>query len=428
MSRTRVALVAGAVALIAALTIIPLYAHEEHAAPVGGSFDPDTPRVVSEATAIAIGLATAEVDFGTIEDVVRLAGVVRAEPASLRAVAPIYGGVLRSINAQPGDRVTSGMLLAEMDSPEIAALHRELRRVRAEVASMEINALALKSGADLSDAEVQRLAGASESVPGNLLAQRRAEAIKLRAEADVRQLALAQARVEAAALAEQLQAAGATSGSPTGIVRLVAPIDGVVLTRSAVVGAGVASGQTLVTIGDLSRVQIEGELPDGLVDRVAQKLGAGVRIRPGARTASAPIIEGVVAFASPTIHPITRTAQLIVDADNAAGQLRPGQFADLSVVVSASDSAVVVPLSAVVKEGPLQYVFVKEGEGDEAKYLKRDIATGLRDDRQVEILHGLVPGDIVVVRGAFSLSQLRGSVPGGTESAAPAESGHGHSH
>ena len=55
-------------------------------------------------------------------------------------------------------------------------------------------------------------------------------------------------------------------------------------------------------------------------------------------------------------------------------------------------------------------------------------------DRVVEIKQGLVPGDVIVVSGAFSVSQLRGFVPGAPEPAQPAPTagkssdGHGHTH
>ena len=177
-------------------------------------------------------------------------------------------------------------------------------------------------------------------------------------------------------------------------------------------------------------MQVEGELPEGLLDRLGSAQGAEVRIRRGVSAASDVVADGIVRFISPVIDATKRTAHLIVDVNNAPGLLRQGQFVDLAVVLSTNDSAVVVPVSAIVKEGPLQYVFVKEGKAENVVFKKRDIATGVRDDRVVEIKQGLVPGDVIVVSGAFSVSQLRGFVPGAPEPAEPAKSGddHGHTH
>lgn len=465
MARSRAAVVVGALALATAAILIPVYAHEGHGKPTGATFDPNAPKKVSEATAAAIALATAEVDFGQVEDVVRLTGMVRARPDALFAVAPRYAGVVRSIAVQPGDRVSSGTPLAEVESPEIAKLLYDLKRLEADterlsadlkraesqVASLEIEVPALTQGADIADAEVQRLTSAGESVSANLLAQRRSEAIKLRADAGLRRVALGQAKADVESLRRQVESTRASAEalrgtlprvnsdqstelladpSRPGLVRFVSPIEGVVTVRTAIVGEGVDAGRAIVTVGEFSRVQIEGELPEGLVDRIAGAANSKVRIRRGVGATSEVVAEGIVRFVSPVIDATKRTAHVIIDADNAAGLLRQGQFVDLSVVVGSNDSAVVIPASAIVKEGPLQFVFVREGKDENITYKKRDLATGVRDDRVVEVKQGLVPGDVVVVSGAFSLSQLRGFVPAAPEPATSAKSddGHGHTH
>jgi hypothetical protein len=85
MVRSRAALVAGALALATAAILIPVYAHEGHGKPTGATFDPNAPKKVTEATAFAIGLKTAEVDFGNVEDVVRLTGMVQRPTRVLSA-------------------------------------------------------------------------------------------------------------------------------------------------------------------------------------------------------------------------------------------------------------------------------------------------------------------------------------------------------
>ena len=466
MTRSRAAVAAGALALATAAILIPVYAHEGHNKSTGSTFDPNAPKKVSEATAMAIDLKTAEVDFGQVEDVVRLTGLVRARPDSLFAVAPRYAGVVRSIAVQPGDQVTKGATLAELDSPEIARLIYDLKRLEAEIesqlsdvtraqsqaASLEIEVPALVASAGLAEAEVQRLTSAGESVSANLLAQRRSEAIKLRADAGLRDVALAQAKADAESLGRQAETTRASAAAlrstlpgsaegfemlgdaaQPGVVRFVSPIDGVVVSRGAIPGQGVSAGAAIVTVGNFSSVQVEGELPEGLIDRVASASNAKVRVRRGVGTSGETIAEGTVKFVSPVIDATKRTAHLLVEVDNASGALRQGQFVDLAVVLSTNEAAVVVPVSSIVKEGPLQYVFVKEGKGENEVFKKRDVATGVRDDQVVEIKLGLVPGDVIAVSGAFSISQIRGFVPGAPEpatSAAPAKAddGHGHSH
>ena len=62
-----------------------------------------------------------------------------------------------------------------------------------------------------------------------------------------------------------------------------------------------------------------------------------------------------------------------------------------------------MPREAVVIHGPMHFVFIKNGD----QYEKQDIVPGVSDDRYIEVLDGLAPGDVIVVQGAYSLTQLR---------------------
>lgn len=450
-----------AIAVISIALLPSVFAHEGHGKPAGVTFDPNAPKKVSEATAAAIDLKTAEVDFGRIEEIVRLTGIVAARPDSLFAFSPSYAGVVRAITVQPGDQVRTGDVLAEIESPEVAKatydiqrleseierLLAEAKRAESQVLAAEIEAPAAARGAEIVEAEVERLRAAGESVSANLLAQRSAEALKLRTEASLRAVASQQAEAEVESLRRQAtatkSAADALRGTlprgtvtvttqdtlPPGVVRFVSPIDGVTVARNAVIGQGVAAGASVLTVGSFASVQVEGEVPEGLIAQLAEATNAKVRVRSSTGELLA---EGTVRFLSPVIDASKRTTHLLVDVVNATGALRPGQFVDLAVVLRENDAAVVVPASAIVKEGPLQFVFVKEGKGENEVFKKRDVATGVRDDRVVEIKQGLVPGDVVAVGGAFSLSQLRGFVVGEPAAAAGAsnvkDDGHGHTH
>lgn len=432
-----------AIAVVTAAVLIPAFAHEGHGKTESASWDPNAPKKVSPETALAIGLKTAEVDFGKIEEVMRLTGAVRARPDRLVAVSPRTAGIVRAISVQPGDSVKKGDALAEIESQELAKNIYELRRLEADyerllsdvkkseslVRSLEIEVPATSAGADLAEAEAARLTASGEAVSANLLAQRKTEAIKLRADAALKAVALEQAKTDVHSLrtqgastlrsVEALRAlippsgANAAEGSEVlvdagrpGLVRFLSPIDGVVVTRAAIVGQGVDAGAKVLTIGDFANVQIEGEVPETLVDALVAAGTPGVRVRRS--TDGALVTTGTVRFISPVIDASKRTAHVIIDADNPGAVLRQGMFVELAVVLRQTDSAVVVPASAIVKEGPLQYVFVK----DKDFFKKHDVATGTRDDQIVEIKQGVAPGDVIAVQGAFSLSQLRGISPG----------------
>ncbi len=421
MARFRAAVVTGALSLAAATIPAPAYAHEGHGKTAGSTIDPNAPKRVSDATAAAIGLQTAEVDFGHIEEVVRLTGMVRPLPDRVQAVAPRIPGVVRSIRVRAGDAVRIGDIIAEVDSPESLRLTSQLviARSRAEQAASLLETAREREA--LARTELERVEANAQAVAQNTLSDKRIREVEARGEVRRFTAEQTQATREADALARLIDALGATE---SGVLILTASIDGVVVTQSAIVGQGVDAGQSIAQVVNLARVQIDGEALESLLPQLAATRNAMVRIRSGSDGAI--VGEGKVRFVSPVIDASKRTGHLIIDAENPGGVLRQGMFVDLAVVLRRTDSAVVVPRGAIVTNGPQHFVFLKDRE----YFILRDIVTGASDDLIVEIRQGLAPGDVVAVSGAFSLSQLRGIVPGAPEPAEPPKSddGHGHSH
>lgn len=454
-----IVIVLGLGAIAAAL--IPVFAHEGHdkAPSGGGSFDLNAPRQVSPQTARVIDLQVAEVDFGSLEEVVRLGGIVRAAPDRVQVVTSAVGGTVTSVAVQLADRVKAGQPLVELASPELARLVAEIEKARAEHerlgaelvesrASLEQTRSQLgvvEEQARLAEAELARLESGADAVNANVISQKRVQAVQARGQVANLGMVIAQIQKELESRARQLDASAksiaaseqvlklansagsADSASDLGRVRLTSPIDGVVTLREAWPGQGVEAGQAIMHIVDYSAVQIDGELPESLVGRFAAAEGAtgqAVRIRTHSGAAAGEVIAtGKVVAISPSVDQVKRTAHLVIAADNAGRRLREGMYVDLSVVLRTAADAVVVPVSAVLTEGPMTFVFVEE----DGVYHKHDIVPGLRDDRFVEVLDGLVPGDKVVTRGAHALTQLRGI--GGEEPAMDdGHDHHGHSH
>lgn len=451
----------GAVALAAAL--IPVFAHDGHGpavTPGEGSFDLNAPRQVSPQTAKVIGLEVAEVDFGTLEEVVRLGGLVRAAPDRVQVIASAVGGTITSVAVQLADAVKAGTPLIEIASPELAKLVAEIEKARAEHERLGAELVESRAAleqtrsqlgvveeqARISEAELARLESGADAVNANVISQKRAQAVQARGQVTNMGMVIAQIQKELESRARQIEASsksisaservleiarasgGAGTSAELGSVRLASSISGVVTLREAWPGQGVVSGQALLHVVDYSAVQIDGELPESLVSRFTSSAGHVVRIRADAGEGRRELIgSGRVLAISPVVNQIKRTAHLVIEADNAAGRLREGMYVDLSVVLRTAADAVVVPVSSVLREGPMTFVFMEE----DGVYHKHDIVPGIRDDRYVEVLDGLVPGDRVVTRGAHALTQLRGmgGMGGGSGDAGgtpAADDGHGH--
>jgi len=434
---------------LATLSGTALFGHEGHGGKEVGPYDLDSPRQVSPETAAHIGLKTAEVDFGALEDTLALSGIVQAAPDRHWVISTRTAGKVLAVHKQIGDSVRAGDVLVELDSPELARNIYEARKIESDYQKLlldvvrsegRLNQLRVEvenseATAKLAEAELQRIEEAAQSIPLNVVSERRAAALRASGEAKLRAVDAEVMTAEVAALkrqadalrlsrdallamaniepAQQQAVTQPSDGSPINIVRLVAPADGVIIERNARPGHWAAAGETLLAVADYSIVQIEGELPEALISRVVGRSSDAVRIRTPADPNF--LGAGKIKFISPVLDQVKRTAHVLIETPNATGVLRDGMFVDLAIVLREEKTAVVVPASAVVQSGPMHFVFLKSGE----LFKKQDITPGLSNDQVVEVLGGLAPGDVVVSQGAYSLTQLRPKAPAALAMATP---------
>ena len=174
-----------------------------------------------------------------------------------------------------------------------------------------------------------------------------------------------------------------------------APVSGTVLEKPALDGMRFSAGDMLFRIADLSTVWV-------VVEVAEQDLSF---IRPGqtARLSLPSVpgeeIEGTVDFVYPELETATRSGKVRIIVPNPDGKLKLGQFAHTKIESSVSDDPVLaIPASAVIDDGTRQIVFVSKGEG---RFEPRDILSGARAGKFVEVREGLTEEDEVVATGTF---------------------------
>ena len=180
-------------------------------------------------------------------------------------------------------------------------------------------------------------------------------------------------------------------GNPPPVVTVTAPISGTVVERSVVLGEAVEPNKHLFHIVDLSKVIVEGDVFESDVSKV--KLGQDARIRLDAYPDK--IFTGKVIFVASELDPVKRTLHIWVSVDNKDGLLKPELFARVALVVKSGREVLTIPVEAIIDDGAEKFVFVKNGN----QFVRQDVATGVSDDRYVEISDGLYPGDQVVTDG-----------------------------
>jgi multidrug efflux pump subunit AcrA (membrane-fusion protein) len=196
-----------------------------------------------------------------------------------------------------------------------------------------------------------------------------------------------------------------------------APMDGVILETSVVLGGTVEPDKNLITIIDLSEVDVVAQVFEAQIGAV--KIGQTVRIK--ALAFPDLTFTGKVKTTAANLERDTGTLRVFVHTENPEGKLLPGMRAQLTFVIEETDAAVVVPRSAVLGEAGDLFVYRQIMTAPFA-YERTPVVVGNRDDRYIEIIEGVLPGDRVVTRGNYQLQYVSG---GGAQKI---EDDHGHSH
>lgn len=315
-------------------------------------------------------------------------------------VGPKTTGRVADVLVSLGQAVGAGEVLFELEKTEVES---QLRQARADLASAEEN----KKLADINRENAKRkLDRYKELFDAGAVSKDTYEQYLLeyeKAMVKTAEASLERARAEVEVLETQL--ANMTVRAPfSGLVSKVAVNPGEVVSPSS----------QCVELVDVSQVKVAVSVGEDEVNKL--KMGQECRVVVAA--ARAEPFTGRITAISPAADEKSKTFSVEVTLENPQGELKPGMYAEVHLVVGRAENALAVPVNAVQTRGEKQVVFVVEG--DTAK--ERAVVTGISDGKLVEIKEGLAEGDQVVVMGQQGLTNgakvvvSGGSPPGGKPS------------
>ncbi len=190
---------------------------------------------------------------------------------------------------------------------------------------------------------------------------------------------------------EQIKRIAETRELPNG-VDIVSPADGFILTRNISPGQHFDHMLEFYRIADLSRVWVIAEVYEDEAQYLRPGSTAQITLRDQGRRLSARVTDSL-----PQSEPGGGTAKIRLEVDNPGYLLRPDMVVDVELPVRMS-AAITVPMDAVVDSGEHARVYVKHGEG---AFEAREVETGRRVGKQVEILRGVKAGERVVISATF---------------------------
>lgn len=341
----------------------------------------NTVVALSEAAAGILGLEYAQVEAAplarTVERPVELAyNANRYARLSSRA-----SGVVAEITRDLGEKVKKGDVLAVVDSTELGSAKSDLLLALESARLWAINA-------ERERALVRQGAGVEREA---LEAETRAAEARIavnRARQRLRNLGLSSEQVRTVEREDDT----------TSLLELLAPFDGTIVERSAVIGEVVEPGAPILSLADTTVMWALADLmeADIALVRAGQQAEVALDGLPD-RT-----FGGAVEWISTQIDPRTRTLKARIELENPEGLLRAGMFGRAVIRAGESRSAITVPKDAVQWEGCCNIAFVRaDALGREFRPVRLTLVHDAGE--RYEVSGGLGPGDVIVTRGSYIL-------------------------
>lgn len=279
--------------------------------------------------ALAVLLGAALGGCRADRDTLHIAGTIEIREMRL---APLAAGRLARLIKDEGDTVRAGDTVAVLEQPGLSAL---IEQRRAQATALESRTAEVTAALADSARAANDLARARRLLATGGVSQQQFDAA-------VSAAAVATARLQAArAGPSEARAAGAAVEVAQSIhdqLVLVAPADGIVLTRYAEVGEALAAGMPVVSIGLVRRPWVRAYVGEAFIGRI--RVGQEARIRVdaypdttfvGRVTEIAPRAEFTPRAALTERERTDLVFGIKITLDDAAGRLKAGMPVDVDL-------------------------------------------------------------------------------------------------
>ncbi|KFL25868.1 hypothetical protein JP74_16595 [Devosia sp. 17-2-E-8] len=297
-----------------------------------------------------------------LEQTVKVTGTLAPERRA--DITPQVSGKLQTVNVRPGESVLAGQVIAQIDIRDLRlALNQQVANLNATKAQLTLARTQLDNAQALFD----RGTGSKANLDS---AQANVNALSAQTDALQTQVDTAERAIQNASI--------------------TAPFAGIIASRSAEPGQSVTSGSPLVTLVDLSVMEVQAIAP--LSDSASLK--EGQRATLTVEGIPQQTFEASVDRISPVAIENTRSIPVFLTLKNPDGVFRGGMFTTGSIVVDEAKDALAVPLSALREDKQGDFVLaVADG-----KLVRQAVEKGRQwsTGNLVQILSGLKAGDVVV--------------------------------
>ncbi len=331
-----------------------------------------------------------------VEEVTRDdAAVAITLPATILAIEETTlhvraNGYVKRWTVDIGDRVTTGQVLAEIDTPD---LDQELSQARAALDQAKANLNLAESTAKRSQALLASRAISQQQADENLGAKAAREADFNAAQANVQRLA-------------QL----------SDYKNIIAPFDGIVTRRNISIGALIVAGgsgdsASLFTVAKVDTLRVFIDVPQSRMRDVRPDQFVTIKVTefPGRN------FTGKITRTSGALDPVTRTLRCEARMENPEHTLMPGVHAIATLTLESSAAPIIVPATSIIIRDANPLVAVV----DQTNTLRfHTVELGRDFGSRIEILSGLPEHSTIVsnpfdtLNDGMTVSPVRQAVSG----------------
>ncbi len=345
---------------------------------------------------------TRKVKKGEIIEKVTASGIIN--PISTINIGTQVSGTISEIYVDYNTKVKKDQILAQID-PSLFQATVAQRKAALDIAKAQVNVV--KNDIVYYKKHLDRVKKLNKS---QYSADKELESAQRDYDNAIAQLALNEAQVS------QAEAALQAAEIDLRYTRIVSPVDGIVVSKVVEVGQTVAASfqtPTLFNVAeDLTKMQIE----TSVVEADIAKVKDGQRVEFSVDSFPDEIFTGIVTQvrneAITTSNVVTY--EVIIEIDNHELKLKPGMTANVEIITSQKEDALLVPNKAL-------RFYVTDANGETKRYadkgvwtiqngkLKRIVVkTGISDEDYTEILEGnLREGMSVVLENKKQAEQAR---------------------
>ncbi len=192
----------------------------------------------------------------------------------------------------------------------------------------------------------------------------------------------------------------ATGGSYNGRgVSVASPISGFIKNRMVNEGEYVTTGQPIATVSQNKKLQLRADVSEKYYRNLAGINSANFKTPYNKTVYKLSDLKGRLLSYGKAANASSFYLPVTFEFDN-VGQMIPGSFVEVYLLAEPVPNALSVPISALVEEQGINYVFIQK---DKENYTKQEVTLGDDNGQEVRILSGIKAGDKIVSQGAIQV-------------------------